>query len=48
MARFFTGDEWLSDRAVLIERGRLSLCATADIPTRIETQDIKGNRLLPS
>ena len=44
----FTGDEWLADHAVLIDRGRVvGLCPLADIPQSYEVHDGGGDVLAP-
>src|SRR5690606_38872827 len=46
--RVFTGDEWLSEYALIMERGRiLDLCDLRHTPTDSVILDIKGQRLVP-
>ncbi|MDQ2075921.1 N-acetylglucosamine-6-phosphate deacetylase [Marinimicrobium sp. ABcell2] len=47
-ARIFTGDEWLTDHALVMEAGRiLDLCPTTKIPSDAAVFDAKGRCLLP-
>ncbi|MEM1400168.1 MAG: N-acetylglucosamine-6-phosphate deacetylase [Pseudomonadota bacterium] len=46
--QIFTGEEWLADHAVLIDRGRITgLCPIADIPSSYEIHDGEGDVLAP-
>lgn len=46
--QIFTGEEWLADHAVLIDRGRIvGLCPIADIPPGYEPYDGGGDVLAP-
>lgn len=46
--RIFTGDEWLTEHALVIEAGRiLALCSNGDVPSDAVTVDLQNQALLP-
>src|SRR5690554_1297742 len=46
--RIFTGDEWLTEHALVMEAGRiLTLCESGNVPSDAAIVDLKNQTLLP-